>query len=334
MAAHPMQPLGLTTVEEDVYRHLLRNPGTELSSIYLLLRREREDVVNAVNRLRERRMIRMEGLLAWPLDPEQVVPRLAERRLESLYQDIRALTHLKPILDSLGGERSRPAPDENPEGAPAVERVTDLSRIRALIDELAFFARTEVLGAEPYTALTPENIQHSRPLDLRCLRRGVSLRNLVRKEALDDPATVAYLWELTTAGARIRVLDDLSELILVYDGHTALVPLDPRDSSKGALCTREAALVTNFVERFERLWESARDFTECTSDAAKTEPELPEVQRRVLESMCTAAKDETRARDVGVSLRTYRRHVADLMNELGAENRAHAALLARERGWL
>jgi DNA-binding NarL/FixJ family response regulator len=35
-----------------------------------------------------------------------------------------------------------------------------------------------------------------------------------------------------------------------------------------------------------------------------------------------------------MALRTYRRHISALMRLLGAESRAHAALLARERGWI
>ncbi|WP_372346592.1 hypothetical protein [Streptomyces sp. KL116D] len=50
--------------------------------------------------------------------------------------------------------------------------------------------------------------------------------------------------------------------------------------------------------------------------------------------MCTVSKDETGARQVGTALRTYRRYISELIRILGAENRAHAALLARERGWI
>lgn len=56
------------------------------------------------------------------------------------------------------------------------------------------------------------------------------------------------------------------------------------------------------------------------------------MERRVLLAMCTVGKDEAGARELGVSVRTYRRHVADLMQLLGAASRAQAALLARERG--
>lgn len=58
------------------------------------------------------------------------------------------------------------------------------------------------------------------------------------------------------------------------------------------------------------------------------------IGRRVLMTMCTVGKDEAGARRLGVSVRTYRRHVADLMQTLGAASRAQAALLARERGWI
>lgn len=64
------------------------------------------------------------------------------------------------------------------------------------------------------------------------------------------------------------------------------------------------------------------------------ESPLSEMERRVLLAMCTVGKDEAGARELGVSVRTYRRHVADLMQLLGAASRAQAALLARERGWV
>jgi len=50
--------------------------------------------------------------------------------------------------------------------------------------------------------------------------------------------------------------------------------------------------------------------------------------------MCKVGKDEIGARDLGISVRTYRRHVADLLKVLDASSRPHAALLARERGWI
>ncbi|MBM7437311.1 helix-turn-helix transcriptional regulator [Streptomyces sp. HB132] len=333
MAEHEMLVLGLSHIEEDVYRHLLRNPGIEVDDIHLLLRHEAEPTRRSVRRLRELKIIQEVDGVARACEPELVVARLAEQRLEELYDDIRSLTRLRPLVDSLGREIPEPEPDEDHR---PVERLTGLEAIRTRLDELAFFAREEVLAAEPYDALTPENIENSRPLDMRCLRRGVNCRSLIRRTALEDGPTRAYLLELTAAGARIRVLDELDELMLVYDRRTALVPLDPGNTSRGALCSTEEGIVTTVVNNFERLWAGAGDLTALLEQRGESlrDSGLTAVQGKVLRLMCTVGKDEIGAREAGIALRTYRRHISDLMQLLGAENRAHAALLARERGWV
>ncbi|MFE1951951.1 hypothetical protein ACFW9D_15940 [Streptomyces sp. NPDC059524] len=234
MPAHHMAVLGITAVEEEVYRLLLRSPGAELSEVHVLSRQEPIVLDAAVRRLRELHVLREDGGKVWPHTPDVVVNRLAQQRLEELYHAIRTLSDLRPIVDSLTLESSERSPDA--EHAP-VERLIGLPAIRERLDELAFFARSEILACEPYDALTPENIESARPLDLRCLRRGVVVRNLVRASAVAD-------------------------------------------------------------------------------------------------DMCTVSKDETGARQVGTALRTYRRYISELIRILGAENRAHAALLARERGWI
>ncbi|MFE5208657.1 helix-turn-helix transcriptional regulator [Streptomyces sp. NPDC056600] len=335
MHLHPMSVLGLSSVEEDVYRHLLRNPGLELDDLHLLLRQDAQTVASAVDRLLVLQALRRdEDGTAWPHKPDLVVNRLAQQRLEDLYDTIRALSDLRPLLDSLADEVRAPAADATES---TVERLMGLRAIRDRLDELAFFARAEVLAAEPYDALTRENIEHSRPLDMRCLRRGVVLRSLIRGSALEDDTTRSYLQELVAAGARIRVVKDLDELMVVYDRRTALIPVDPQNTAKGALCSSEAGIVTTIVNNFERLWAAAEEFSDAI-EARGGDPSgrdaLSDLQLQILRAMCTAGKDETGARSVGVALRTYRRHISDLLRALGADNRAQAALLARERRWI
>ncbi|MFJ8018350.1 response regulator transcription factor [Streptomyces sp. NPDC096339] len=57
------------------------------------------------------------------------------------------------------------------------------------------------------------------------------------------------------------------------------------------------------------------------------------IEREILTMLREADKDETAARRLGVSVRTYRKHLATLMRRLGAANRVEAALLAHEKGW-
>ncbi|WP_340563365.1 LuxR C-terminal-related transcriptional regulator [Streptomyces sp. GSL17-111] len=331
MAANALAVFGVTSEEETLYRFLLRNPGIRADEVHQRVGAPREAVERGLERLQHLGLLRPDvsdrGLT--PTSPDIAMARLMDRRLQELHEEIMRVTTSRYVVDLLRAEVV-----EDDEASPqGVEQLVDLGQIRNQIDELAFFAREEILSVEPYTRLTPENITQSRPLDLRCLRRGVSIRNVVRSDALEHGPTAAYLRELVAHGARVRVADDVTERILVYDRRTALVPIDPADTSRGALVTREGGLVCNIIALFEKIWEQADDLR-ASGEGVRTPPELTETERRVLLSMVSVGKDEAGARELGVSVRTYRRHVADLMRTLGAASRVQAALIARERGWV
>ncbi|MEI5033689.1 DNA-binding response regulator [Streptomyces sp. S1A(2023)] len=113
----------------------------------------------------------------------------------------------------------------------------------------------------------------------------------------------------------------------------------PPDIAGGALLAHRSGLVSSIVSLCERIRDQAADDPSWAGDGTESgegagAPRPSGIERRVLVSMCTVGKDEAGARELGVSVRTYRRHVADLMQTLGAASRAQAALLARERGWI
>ncbi|MFF1896988.1 helix-turn-helix transcriptional regulator [Streptomyces sp. NPDC058206] len=326
-----MSVFGLSQTEEAIYRHLLRHQKTSSDEIHQLLRIAPQQAMESVNRLCAVGVLKRTapGLLS-AVSPETAVGRLTELRLRELHQELERVIRSQHLISELRTE-------QGPKGVPVhgVEHLQSLPQIRDRIDDLAFFAREEILSIEPYTALTPENIAHARRLDQRCLRRSVRMRSVVRKEALDHPPTMVYLRELAAQGATIRVAEDISERILVYDRRAALVPKDPTDTARGALLAHEEGLVANIVALFEKIWDQAEDLTDSAdgqADAGGSDP--GEIERRVLEAMCRGSKDEIGARALGISIRTYRRHVAELLRLLGASSRPHAALVARERGWI
>ncbi len=332
-----MSVLGLSGAEEDVYRYFLRNPRTPAHDIHGMFPFGEGGATQAISRLRDLRLLHGDDESTWATEPGVAVPRLMEKQLASMYRTIRQLTNPWPILRSLQRDRQDPLPElsETADGAGVTfRRLEDPREVRAHIDELAFSAQEEVLAAEPYDTLPQENITHRRPVDVRCLRRGVRIRNLVRTTALEDPHTLSHLRKLHADGAQIRVANELSHQMLVYDSHTALLPIDVHDTARGALLIEESTLVGGVVSLFERLWAAATDFATLTAPGAGRITRLSETQQRVLTCMCTVSKDEVGAQRAGMSLRTYRRHIADLLCALDAGNRAQAALTARERGWV
>ncbi|MGW4158334.1 helix-turn-helix transcriptional regulator [Streptomyces sp. NPDC004788] len=309
--------LGVSTEEERFYRALLRgdtDPGG--------------DVPEAAARVLELGIVmrtRTGGLR--PLPPQCAVERLIEYRLGQLQHDLQETARRMGLAGSLSLEQEPvTAPVAN--GNPAVQQIEGLEAVRTVIDELTFFARTENMTTNPVGVLTPESIEVSRPIDLRILRRGVRMRTLMASACLQDETTMTYLRELAARGAEIRISAHPLERMIICDRAVALTPIDPENTARGALLTREPGLVNTVVSLFERMWAASKELPEDTV------PALTETEQRVVKALYLVDKDETGARQLGMAVRTYRKHVARLMERLDAETRFQAALRARESGWI
>ncbi|MFF3940626.1 helix-turn-helix transcriptional regulator [Streptomyces phaeofaciens] len=324
MARPSLQFLGVGREEEASYRRLLRCGATDPGQAVA------DDVpADIADHLVELGIVtRTHTGALRPVPPARAVERLIERRLDRLRGELEDAAEADGIVDSLRKEREPAgAPPPVPSDAPTVQQIEGMEAVRAVIDELTFFARTESLTTNPTGIITPESADFSRPIDLRILRRGVRMRTLMAAPALDDPTTLSYLRELSAKGAEIRISHQPLERMIICDRHAALTPIDPADTSKGALLTREPGLVATLVTLFDRMWAMAQELP------GQDDELLSEIERRILRALYDADKDESGARDLGISVRTYRKHVASLMTRLHAGNRFQAALLARERGW-
>jgi DNA-binding NarL/FixJ family response regulator len=80
-------------------------------------------------------------------------------------------------------------------------------------------------------------------------------------------------------------------------------------------------------ELFERIWTHAVAVSHADVDTVNAE------RKQLIELLQFGQTDEYVARHLGVSLRTVRRRVADLLKELGAATRFQAGMEAVRRGW-
>jgi hypothetical protein len=330
--------LGVRPEEEAFYRTLLRTGGAGLKELAEYCSSD-EDAMQSLQKqtLDLGLATSADGLLR-PVAPAKAIESLIERRVTLAREELENAAADNGIVASLLAERTAAPVSDAVAGTdrPTMERLEGIDRVRAAIDELTFFTRTESLTTWPSGLIPPQVVATSRPADERILRRGIRMRTLIGSAALDDPGTMSYLRELTAKGAEIRISRLPLERVLIFDRAAALTPIDPADTSRGALLAREPGLVATLVSLFERMWGQAHEppppSYEGGPEPADDRP--GELERRILESLCTADKDETGARDVGISVRTYRKYVASLMHQLGASNRFQAALLARERSWI
>lgn len=186
-------------------------------------------------------------------------------------------------------------------------------------------ARDEVIVM---SALSADNAAF-RHFDHRHVRPGVRYRAIFPDRARATPMLCSYLSNLSLAGMAVRTVAHLPMDTLVIDGALAVLPAEGPGGAIAVL--RLPSVVKTAVELFERIWPTA---VPLTMSGVRTGSELTARERELLSLLSLGATDESAATQLGISVRTVRRAVADIMDRLGARSRFQAGVKAVDRGWL
>ncbi|MGQ0841351.1 LuxR C-terminal-related transcriptional regulator [Actinokineospora sp.] len=200
------------------------------------------------------------------------------------------------------------------------------------VEALLAAATREVLVMSSRAVASKDPIGAVRRIDHENLRRGVRYRVVVPDTARTAPVLGTQLGTLSLAGADTRTVAEVPADALVIDGTLAVLPTERAGlGAAGIAVFRLPSVVTTIVELFERVWLTAVPLT------ASDLPEAAELglrERELLALLSAGNTDESAAARLGVSVRTVRRMVADIMNRLGARSRFQAGVKAADRGWL
>ncbi|WP_405146106.1 hypothetical protein OG589_03540 [Sphaerisporangium sp. NBC_01403] len=323
--------IGVPTEAVEIYRYFLRHRGDGIGSIRQALDMDPDTIEGAIETLGRLSLLDLtDRHRVVATEPRIGIERLIEQRLSELNTEIRRVLTTRDAIASFVEDQRH---GENATSALDIERVEGLDRVRQRLDDLGFFSYKETLCLHPGGPLSLGAIETALPLDTRSLRRGLAVKAVYHPKALDDQNMSAYLREVVSLGGQIHITEDPMDRMLIFDRSVAVVPIHPKESSRGALLVKEPGLVSQLVTYFDGVWDAATDFREFTEPSTDA-PLLSELERKVLEVMARADKDEIAAREIDVSVRTYRRYVADLMARLGAVNRFQAALRAKEENWI
>ncbi|MCX5214832.1 hypothetical protein OG689_37195 [Kitasatospora sp. NBC_00240] len=305
-----LQSLGLTYEQERVYRYLLRTRTTDpdtaeaelgLPGLRLVLEELRAlGVVDA-------------GLV--PLPPAAAVDLLVRLRVERTSRELARLDSAFDVVRELAEEARQGRPVE------LVERIQDKAQVNHRIHTM--LGRFETMNAK-VLARTEASDESARRRQ-RQLAEGLVSRTLVSTAALDQSDQLAYARHWHALGDVHRVMSEPFGRMLIVDRRLAFVRLDPGRPESDTLQIAQPGIVAALVDLFEQLWVRATDLDRL---------DLSATEAAVLRTLSEHGKDESAARELNISLRKYRAHVAALMTRLGAATRFQAALRAKERGWL
>jgi hypothetical protein len=222
----------------------------------------------------------------------------------------------------------------------AFDVITDRDTVQSMLDHFSSRCRYAMDSVAPGGSRPRDALTAARRSALRMRERGVEVRTVYQHTARSDLATRAYVRDVTAAGAQVRTADQVIDRILIYDRETAFLPAhsgpDGGDADdppvRGAIVVREPTLVAFVCSVFQHLWDGATPFVPDTSRA----PALgDDVKQSILRLMAMGYKDEMVARRLGMSVRTCRRHISEITEELEATSRFQAgynAAMAQLRG--
>jgi DNA-binding CsgD family transcriptional regulator len=180
---------------------------------------------------------------------------------------------------------------------------------------------------QPEPAFTREALRAAAPHNRALLERGMSVLTLGVPPLADD-VTHAHTVELTGRGMQYRQLPELPTKLMLIDRRTAIVPLDPADTGKGALEIAAPTPVRGLVEFFLSHWDQSRPPEERMPVVVDLTPR----EQAIVTSLAAGCTDASAADQLGLSVRTIAYTVRGLMDRYGVQNRFQLGLVLGSAG--
>ncbi|RAY16036.1 DNA-binding response regulator [Actinomadura craniellae] len=168
--------------------------------------------------------------------------------------------------------------------------------------------------------------EHMRP----SLAAGIVVRKLYTTGALTDCEQRNHLLEIMAMGAQVRVSPAaFPHETIIADRRAMVLAGAPVRGDREFTVTTSPTLIAGVYALLEAAWDAATDLRD---HLRRDVPAIGPEGRAVLDALGAGLTDEVAARRLGLSLRTYRRRVAELLRLLDADSRFQAGLHAARHG--
>jgi DNA-binding CsgD family transcriptional regulator len=129
--------------------------------------------------------------------------------------------------------------------------------------------------------------------------------------------------ELLASGMRYREVPTLPAKLLIFDRTTAILPIDPADSMKGAIEVTAPSAIAGLVAFFLRWWEEAP----APQSGVRPTMKLTPREQAIVSMLAAGHTDASTAHQLGISARTIAYTLRGLMDRYGVQNRFQLGLM-------
>ncbi|MFI6905220.1 helix-turn-helix domain-containing protein [Nonomuraea sp. NPDC050394] len=318
-----LEALGLTDEEEAVYRHLVARPSASAGEIGAALTLPGPRADEMARSLAARGLVStLPGERFCAVPPAVALGSLLTVRRDELRTAELALIALAEEHRSAAAGRAI---------GDLIEVVSGVDALRQRFAQVQHAAKEQVrsFSTAPFVAVPiGENAAEEQGV-----KRGVSYRVVVERDLLTAPGAAQEAVTSLRQGVRVRVADRLPIKLIMADSALALVPLSTSAGDRpGAVLLHGSGLLAAVEALFEAVWERAYPLR-MDASAAGAEPDISELDAKILSLLLAGLTDEAVAGQLGLSLRTLQRRIRQLMDLAGVRTRVQLGWQAAQRGW-
>ena len=316
--------LGVSAADERRYQQVLPLSGAPVASVAAALGVARAEVPDVLGGLVRHGIVTIDHGHVTVLRTAEVLSAAITREAASVERVQARLDELARAVPMLVGARSRPGPGEVDDVHALDGEVSSGGNPLVLLTALIEQTGGDLLFLRPDTWTMPRESAMSRVVG-RAVASGRRSRAIYPLRALHEAPDA--LQARVDEGEEVRLIDDLPTRLFVIAGTHAIIPEPVGFSDSPRVLVRQGSLVAALTLLFELYWDHAVPIRQVAG-ANRAERTF------ILRQLQSGAKDEQIARATGLSLRTVRRRISELMIELGADTRFQAGAEAVRRGWL
>ncbi|MDN4160771.1 helix-turn-helix transcriptional regulator [Nocardioides abyssi] len=323
-----LEAFGLGDDDDHFYERIRAQSGREVVSVAAALGRTPQELERDLAAFLAHGIVRVEDDRVYVDSPAEAIVRVLSETAATAARAHARLSDLAAAVPLLAGR--------------AVRQGDGDARVRPIDGEISTGGRGHAVDlTSVLVRQSPGEVRSLRPDQFLEESREAAMTELLREVvAQGRRARAIYpvralteareaLARRAAAGEEVRVLPAVPTRLCVIGTSYALLPEPLGFVDEPLTLLRQRGLVEVTAQWFDELWDRASPVPEIESSDGR-----PDLRRFLLQQLAEGAQDEQIARRLGVSLRTVRRRVADLLGELGADTRFQAGAEAVRRGWL
>ncbi|GAA1925802.1 helix-turn-helix transcriptional regulator [Streptomyces durmitorensis] len=308
------------------YRFLVSTGGATLERLARSLGWGTGQTERVLSRLRRMRLARSEaeGHSDWTAVHPETAKLQYAKPLSGVIDAWQAqLDGIREQLDTLSGLGV-----DSAQGGGLVVTFEGVSDIRDVLEERAARCTEEVFAVQPLgrgaSALARNVVCRASGL----MSPEVGVRVLLPHLSRYDAQVRDCVERISATGGEVRTAAASLPALIVFDRSVAFL-LDGEDPGKAHM-VKHGALVEFIVHMVVSSWATSEVFQRTGGSNRIPECLTQETKTAIVQLLAAGYKDEVVARRLGIGVRTCRKYIAEIFDDLGAQSRFQAGWMVRD----